>query len=263
MAGPWKVLYGSVAGTSHERRGEPCQDCALTRVCRSDGGPILVAACADGAGSARHADLGAKLACLGIVRTAAAALEGGLPLEEVDRRRMLRWYEEVRGQLSLEACLRNLPSREFACTLLTAVVGERRAVFSQIGDGAVVLHQGAGSRTAFWPQSGEYASTTFFLTGEDYEERLMVLALEGPVEELALLTDGLQPLALHYASRSVHAPFFEPMFRALRNVPAVEDLEGPLRDFLSSGPVNDRTDDDKTLVLATRRTPDDERLCPV
>jgi hypothetical protein len=263
MAGPWKVLYGSVAGTSHERRGEPCQDYALTRLCQSDGGPILVAACADGAGSARHAELGAKFACLGMVRAAAAALEGGLPLEEVDRQWVLRWHEEVRGRLSLEACLGNLPSREFACTLLTALVGERGAVFSQIGDGAIVLGQEDGYRTAFWPQSGEHANTTFFLTGEDYEERLLVLALEGRVEELALFTDGLQALALHYASRTVHAPFFEPMFRALRSVPAVEGLEGPLQDFLSSGPVNERTDDDKTLVLATRRTSDDERPCPV
>src|SRR5262245_47976773 len=99
MGEPWNVLYGSVAGTSHEGRGEPCQDYALARICRPEGGPVLVAACADGAGSARHADLGARLACIGIVGAAAASLEGGLPLDAVDRQMVLRWHQDVRGQI--------------------------------------------------------------------------------------------------------------------------------------------------------------------
>jgi hypothetical protein len=159
----------------------------------------------------------------------------------------------VRGSLSLEACLLNLPLREFACTLLTAIVGEKSAVFSQIGDGVIVVQNGAGYRPVFWPQSGEYASTTYFLTGEGFEDQLAVRSLPGVVNELALLTDGLQPLALHYATKSVHAPFFQPMFQTLRQTDLVENLEQPLRQFLASGPVNERTDDDKTIILTSRQ----------
>jgi hypothetical protein len=59
-------------------------------------------------------------------------------------------------------------------------------------------------------------------------------------------------LALSYASKSAHQPFFARMFAALRKVGDREDLVVPLRQFLDSPAVNDRTDDDKTLVLATR-----------
>jgi hypothetical protein len=160
--------------------------------------------------------------------------------------------------LSLEACLRGLDLGDFASTLLTAIVGREATVFSQIGDGAIVFNDGSGYQTAVWPQSGEYVNTTYFLTGADWTERLGFRSVSGVVEELALLTDGLQPLALHYASRSVHAPFFDPMLAALRQAPCPEGLEGPLRLFLASPSVNDRTDDDKTLMLATRRpAPDD------
>jgi hypothetical protein len=83
-------------------------------------------------------------------------------------------------------------------------------------------------------------------------------SLEQRVDELALFTDGLQPLALHYASRTVHAPFFVPMFDSLRRSTDIDGLESPLKQFLKSKPVIDRTDDDKTLMLATRRSFSDD-----
>jgi hypothetical protein len=254
---PWKLLCGSAAGTSHQRQGDGCQDYAHGVVLATGHSPVLVAACADGAGSASQAALGARLACLAFIHLACEAFREGLPVQDIDARRTLGWHERVRGLMSLEASLHNLELRDLACTLLTAVVGEDGAAFSQIGDGVIVYREAGDFRTAFWPQAGEYASTTFFLTGGDFEEHLAFRVLGQRVDELALLTDGLQPLTLHYASRTVHAPFFEPMFEAIRRAPDVQALEGPLKQFLTSRPVNDRTDDDKTLVLATRRPSDD------
>ncbi|MGL4552961.1 MAG: PP2C family serine/threonine-protein phosphatase, partial [Gemmataceae bacterium] len=63
--------------------------------------------------------------------------------------------------------------------------------------------------------------------------------------------DGLQGLALHYATRTAHGPFFAPLFRALRGADP-EELGDPMRAFLESPRVNGRTDDDKTLILAAR-----------
>jgi hypothetical protein len=59
-------------------------------------------------------------------------------------------------------------------------------------------------------------------------------------------------LALDYAQSRVHAPFFRPMFDAVRKGPAGEAMQESLLAFLDSGRVNGRTDDDKTLVLAVR-----------
>jgi hypothetical protein len=252
---PWKLLYASAIGTSHQRRGERCQDYAHGRVLIESQSPALVIACADGAGSASHAEVGARLACLGFLQAASVSLERGLAVAEITDRHVLDWHEQIRRRLSLEACLCNIDLRDFASTLLTAIVSQDCAVFSQIGDGVIVVGDADDYQTVFWPQSGEYANTTFFLTGPDFEEQLAFRSLRHGVDQLALLTDGLQSLALHYASRSVHAPFFEPMFQSLRMAMHAEELEGPLQQFLNSKAVNDLTDDDKTLVLATMRSP--------
>jgi hypothetical protein len=263
MRSPWKFLCASATGTSHESRGERCQDYAHVRIIGTGELATLVLVGADGAGSAASAEVGARLACLGFLHAVTAALENGLPLSSIEDWHVLQWYEQARRRLSLEACIRNLDLDEFACTLLTAIVGQERAVFSQIGDGAIVVKGPEGYQTVFWPQNGEYANTTFFLTGSDFEQRLVFRSLGQSVDELAMLTDGLQPLALHYASRSVHAPFFDPMFKSLHATLDEEDLEGPLLAFLTSKQVNDRTDDDKTLVLATRRSPIDDSCKPL
>jgi len=57
-----------------------------------------------------------------------------------------------------------------------------------------------------------------------------------------------------FVIREAHALFFEPMFARLRREPVAkrESLVEEFRVFLDSPPVNQRTDDDKTLVLATR-----------
>jgi hypothetical protein len=79
--------------------------------------------------------------------------------------------------------------------------------------------------------------------------------MEKVLEEVAVFSDGLQMLALQYSTRSVHSPFFRPMFRQLASSTEghVIELCNPLNSFLNSKLVNERTDDDKTLVLATRR----------
>lgn len=258
MESSWKLLSGSAVGTSHERLGESCQDYAHGIVVTAGMSSYLLVACADGAGSASHASLGAKAACLGFIRLASESLRDGLALHEVEARQMFNWYARVRGHLGLEASLRNLDIRDLACTLLTAIVGDEVAVFSQIGDGAIVYRDGEDFTTAFWPQTGEYANITFFLTSPDFEEKLTFRSLGQRVDELALFTDGLQPLALHYASRTVHAPFFVPMFDSLRRSTDMDGLESPLKQFLKSKLVTDRTDDDKTLLLATRRLLSDD-----
>lgn len=257
MPAPWKLLCHSAIGSSHYRNGEPCQDYAHGRAFMVGTSPVLVVACSDGAGSASQAALGAKLACLTFLHQAIHQLEDGLRTPDITDRQVLHWYEQARRRLSLEACLGNMDLGDFACTLLTAIVSHEGAVFAQIGDGVIILGERSGYQAVFWPQSGEYANTTFFLTGTDFAERLVIRSVAEPVDQLAMLTDGLQSLALHYASRTVHAPFFDPMFQSLRQSHP-EALEGPLRGFLDSKQVNDRTDDDKTLILATRPSPTDD-----
>ena len=82
---------------------------------------------------------------------------------------------------------------------------------------------------------------------------MAAVANAGAVERAAEFgLDGLQMLALSYAKKVAHQPFFTPMFAALRKVEDPQELIVPMRQWLDSTAVNQRTDDDKTLILATR-----------
>ena len=174
-------------------------------------------------------------------------------MKDVTREHVVDWHAKVRQQLNLEASRENVDLREFATTVLTAIVGPSQAIFSHIGDGVIVYGDGDEFKTPSWPKQGEFVNTTYFLTGSDFEDQISFNVIDQQIDEIALLTDGLQPLALHYATHSVHSPFFQPMFAALRDVSNPDELREPLKAFMNSCAVNNRTDDDKTLVLATRK----------
>jgi hypothetical protein len=69
------------------------------------------------------------------------------------------------------------------------------------------------------------------------------------ISGLAMLSDGIELLALCYKDNTAHEPFFTPMFEFAEK-PGSTKAE--LEEFLESERVCDRTDDDKTLVLAVR-----------
>ncbi|MEM5440179.1 PP2C family serine/threonine-protein phosphatase [Paraburkholderia diazotrophica] len=247
----WRYIGASVVGTSHSKLELPCQDSSVVvEASGQNDARYLIAIASDGAGSARFAQVGAELTC----ETAARALtdllahspDGILSIEPqalVDAVRIAIHDRATEGGSSM---------RDFACTVVGAIVGPEKALYFQIGDGAIVARRSGMLECVFWPDGGEYANTTFFITDQDAQAHLQYRIDDRP-EELALMTDGLQRLALVFASKTVHAPFFDSMFAVLRtaSVEACDELSGSLATFLNSEPVNSRTDDDKTLVLVS------------
>ena len=76
------------------------------------------------------------------------------------------------------------------------------------------------------------------------------------VEEFAVFSDGIERMVLHGATKTVNDKFFEQMIAPMRTseVRGVDcKLSLQLKKYLGSKVVNARTNDDKTLVLATRR----------
>lgn len=254
-AGDWRYVYASVPGVAHRASGAECQDaCAVQWLAVPDAPPTLVLAAADGAGSAAEARIGAELACQTLLAECATGL-AQTPIAAWTRADAETLSARVQAALSQRAAEVGLPVREFACTLLGAVLTDDHALFLQIGDGAIVIGTGDDYRPVFWPQAGEYANETYFITDASAAARLEFAALAEPVAEIALLTDGLQPLALHYQTRQAHAPFFRPLFQHLRAAPepgCPADLQTALERFLDAPTLNQRTHDDKTLILATR-----------
>ena len=237
----WKLVFGSVQGTSHAQSGLPCQDYCAGKI----DGTTLVAACADGAGSAELSHLGSKAV---VDRFLEVASSEAMPTKE----QVEEWVAAARDRLLETAAASGSLPRKFACTFLAALVGEGWAAFIQVGDGVIVVDGLESYKLAFWPDNGEYPNSTRFLSEDDYQQHLRIEIVERKISELAILTDGLQMLALDIARKKVHDRFFEPLFKSVRNGPDEAALQSSLLEFLDSKRVNERTDDDKTLLLATR-----------
>ena len=248
----WKAINDSVAGTSHHRTDTVCQDASFVTAWQHENESFLILACADGAGSAAKSEIGSKLACKSVGKSATEFFEAGGRLGDGAEEVLRKWIVGAREEIEAEATGLGVAPRALACTLLLAIVGEQAAWFAQIGDGAIVSFHEDEYHPVFWPQAGQYPNETFFLTDSEYKKNIQSETHAHRIDEIAMFSDGLQTLALNFATKSAHQPFFSPMFDALRQTVDPTDLNVPLITFLNSEAINDRTDDDKTLILATR-----------
>lgn len=250
-------MAARAAGSSHVAGDLPCQD---RYAVSAPSAGRWVAAVADGAGSAAFGDRGAEAA----VDAAVRSLEWALAAGERDPVAAVRAAaSEARASVLALAEEDGIEPRQAACTLLVVTMGPDGGAALQVGDGLIAVSEGpdegaGGWSWVFWPQRGEFANTTFFLSDADAEERWVADALPPSVTDVALLSDGLEALALHYASLTAHDPFFDAFLRPLAGAGGegeVTELGDALGRFLVSDRVTERTDDDVSLVLATRRPP--------
>ncbi|MDQ4121578.1 MAG: protein phosphatase 2C domain-containing protein [Acidobacteriota bacterium] len=244
----WKIIAASVPGTAHVRRDVPCQDAFAYRVFDTNAGEILTVAVADGAGSAKFAQEGARIVCDFFISGAAALIEKGGKVSNLNEDFFFGFLRTLPETLKSE----NEDLDDYACTFLAVAASETEAVFAQIGDGAIVYSDEDEFRLFRVPQQGEYANTTNFVTDKTASENLQISHIENRIEELAIFTDGLQRVAIDFQSKNAHQPFFRSMFSPLRGSHSAANLEEKLSAFLNSPKINERTDDDKTLILASR-----------
>lgn len=248
----WRYAIGQAIGSAHEKLKTPCQDRVSCVVVAGE--DALVAVMADGAGSASLSHIGADL----VVSTVSSLAQLGVRAGRRDYGEVLREAAGVaRQRLIEEAQSRKVTLRDLACTLLAAIVPPVGGAALQLGDGAIVATtERVAWRCIFWPQKGEYANATHFLSDDNALSAMQVAALADEVLDVALLTDGLETLALQFATRAAHEPFFRTAFGPVHTAAGtgeLTDLSRSLSQFLASPPVKRRTDDDASLILATRR----------
>ena len=247
----WRLVYASEVGTSHILTGAPCQDSCWAHVDRlADGQLLLSIFVADGAGSAAKGGEGGELAIEAAASFVARKVDQGS--FNLGDELATDLVTAVRNRINAAAEAEGLKVRDFACTFLGVLSTAKGSLVLQIGDGGVVLDTGEGLEVAVVPMSGEYANMTHFVTDEDALTALATKTYPTRVLKAAAFTDGIQRLGLNLASNTPHEPFFAPFFNGMTRATAEQEdeLHGLLVRFLSSQPVNDRTDDDKTLALA-------------
>lgn len=242
----WRWASASVIGTSHIHKGDRLQDAYAVAELGDNG---VFAVVSDGAGSAKFGAYGAWLTCrfLSVRFREWARTNTDLPSDE----ELLCWIDELRDRISAIATRRASTPRQFAATLAALVVTRDEAVTLQIGDSSIVGRTGEAWDVLCWPENGEYASSTYFVT-DDPVPHLNIIRHKREHDAFALFSDGVGDLALLHLEQSAHPRFFVPMFRpvdAASGEGRLVELSAKLAAYLAGSSVCERTDDDKTLIL--------------
>ena len=266
----WSWIAASSTGTSHLKHNLPLQDAHAYAVVpvNSDSQTFdaewFVAVTCDGAGSASHGRQGAIITCRTLRQAARRHLAASTPntssLQEPrltasalpSAETVRTWADEARQRIRAAAQRRGLSARDFACTLVLALSNGQETLVAHIGDGGIVarLADGGTWQALSWPDHGEYASTTRFVTDEP-PTPLRTHITRQPIDALALFSDGIERMVLDMATQTPFARFFSTMAAPLPKEPGkAHTLSGQLKSWLNSEAVNSRTDDDKTLVMA-------------
>jgi len=246
----WQTAAASKRGSRHEATGAGCED--SYQVVQPAPG-VLAIAVADGAGSAKLAEVGAKIVTEHGVAQACAGLEqaGDAPDDSALQRLLEEAMAAALTAVQAEAATREVDYRDLASTMILVIAHREFIAAAQIGDGATVIADEAGNLHALTvPPPGEYINETIFLTSTDALQRMQVRVWRGRASGVAAFSDGLQMLCLKWPEFEPHAAFFTPLFNFVRNTTDEAEATSGLESFLLSERVAQLTDDDVTLVLA-------------
>lgn len=244
----WRCVGASVTGSRHRAEGVPCDD-AL----RYFGGSSLILVIADGAGSASRGGEGARLLVDSSIKQSRQVFAEGLPSRTADLRTALyRLLARVRADVEEHVETSGAVTlTDLASTIAVVVADNERLGAIQVGDGAiVVLRRDGRLEQIAAPNQPEFVNQTTFLTSPSWRTSAASHVEDGAgIAAVAMMTDGLVPLATQRPAGTPHRLFFAPLFDfAASNGPDEEKLAA----FLESDRVQGATGDDVTILLTHR-----------
>lgn len=241
----WTVIGAAVRGASHIRACQPRQDA----VGWWQGDGLLIAACADGAGSAERSEEGSNTAVEAAIARARRAEARGLPVAREASTLVRQCMRAARAGVRRVAADANARPSSFATTLILCVATDEAVCLAQIGDGVTCVRTPAGMSSPFPPQRGSYANETTFITaGRRLPHAMLASYPASDVSGFCLSSDGLKMIITKDARTGEP---FEPFFADVFGFASRGGRSEGLATFLEK--VDDRTDDDKSLIVAVRR----------
>jgi hypothetical protein len=246
------AIGNKVIGPSHLARGAECED-ALQILTSQDGRWVSAVVC-DGCGSARNAASGAEHAAHFLAKALLSLAD------RLGREGPGEWV--VDQAVTLVAALREdmraaygPDLREYAATIVAALVCDRGGFMLHLGDGiasALTAKGGAESELTVAvqsePQNGEYANQTFYFTEPDWIRNIRLTPISSPPTLILLATDGAQDIL--YRGNSLLPEQVLVMLKSAlvgQQAPAVG-----LEHFLASEDAARISSDDKGCIIIYR-----------
>lgn len=271
----WVIAYASVIGNGHIAHALPCQDnCAHKRINDVWG----VAVVADGAGSAKHSEIGSDF----VARNMAHCLEEivqrqnwvsleTMPTEEEWRAEGLKALQIVRQRLEQFSTAKEHKIEDLACTLLAILYAPFGILKVHIGDGRAAYSLEPDKWEALIePFRGSEANQTVFVTSniwtaEGAEMYMKTGIVKGTIRAFALLSDGCESGSFEVnvwdeEHQKFHDPnrpyvkFFEPnlkgMLQLQKEQKTQDEINAIWASFLTDGNKQFKHEtDDKTMIF--------------
>lgn len=181
----WMTAMAAHVGRGHARFDIPCQD----YVGSLRAGRNIAIALADGAGSARYAEQGARSSVESVLKLLVSEFENlrCLPMNVIRREVLKSILSDLRKlKRENESLL-----RDYACTLLFVVTNGERYLIGQIGDGVVGILNENKLRLALKPSKGEFINETVFVTSRNARKFFQIKkGMSTNLDGVILMSDG-------------------------------------------------------------------------
>ncbi len=238
----------SIIGTGHFKKHILCQDYSCYEILPDE---TLIFSIADGASSAKHSDIGARL-CAKVTLNYLKCLDWRQKISSKKSAEIWKELVEIlREILFYYADYKNISFKDLSSTLLAGVVCSNWCVVFSIGDCYLIVKQkNSGEYTLLLPPCKfEYANQTLFVTSKNVIKYMQHGVFDMNYDFIAAGTDWLENCALN--NKKPYKNFFDPMYNFLSAQSEVksEHIHSYIEFLLNSDFINKRTDDDKTLLL--------------
>lgn len=184
----WKKVHCAVQGRGHTKNQVPCQDKTF---CYQENG-VLVAALADGAGSAKLSHYGAACITEYIAKDLAKYFDlyyncdDGRAIKKQLMSKIIHKLDDLCNDLQCER-------RDCASTLLVVAVTDDRFILMHIGDGVIGYIKQSQLKVASLPENGEFSNVTVFTTSPEALSTMKLLKGNlGEIDSFVMMSDGTQ-----------------------------------------------------------------------
>lgn len=191
MESTCKVAHAYIQGRAHREKNIPCQD----RVMSLSKKNITVLSLADGAGSAKHSDIGAEITIFEINQQISTLFDDLYRVADEDAKDYLS--QIISESLKRESVVREIEFEDLSSTLMFVAVDNSRYLAGHIGDGIMGSLCSNGVETTVkvfsHPAKGEYHNSTFFTTDKNLPNHFRIY--KGTIADIKgfiLMSDGAE-----------------------------------------------------------------------
>ena len=237
----WKLAGSSVIGLSHIKNNLPCQD----HISILDNDDCCCISLADGAGSAKFAELGASIVTSKTCELIEQYFDNFFEDEAKEVREKI--IHVLRTNLGKQAKVKEAVKRDFASTLLFVAIKGDNFIAGHIGDGIIGYIKDEDLITLSPPENGEYINETYFVTSINYQKNLRLF--KGSVENISgfvLMSDGTCESLFDKANRNL-APIVKEIVEWLDENPT-DVVTNALKSNLEEV-IRNKTLDDCSLAI--------------